>query len=295
MVRSIQYGFYKLLSAGVCLFPYSLLLAAGRQLGKLYYCIAAKQRKRALRQIQEHLNLSPEAAERIIRRVFIKLSQTFLEVLYMPRLNKQSVSEYITIENRSYLEEALAEGKGVILLAAHFGNWEWLGAGLALFGFPLTSFAKRQPNEVYMRILAEHRSQAGIEIFYSKSLDLISAAKALKQGKTLGFISDQDAGPKGIFVDFLGQQASTPAGAAVFAKKIHSPVVPTFIVRRKTGGHQILLGEPFYFESDDTIQSFTQKLSTITENMIREYPDEWLWFQKRWNTKVPVARKEGDA
>lgn len=295
MLSSAQYYLYKLISAFVCLFPYSVVLFVGKQLGKLYYHGAGRQRERALRQIQERLGLSPAAAEQIIRRFFMKLGQTFIEVLYLPKLTTSNISHYVTIENRHYLEQAQTGGTGVIVLAAHLGNWEWLGAGLALHGFPVASIVKSQPNEIHTRLLNEFRRQAGIALFTRGTTQLIGAAKALKRGKILGFFADQDGGSEGIFIDFLGIKSSTYAGAAVFAQKFHLPVVPAFIVRCDNGGHKILLSEPFYFEPSHTIASFTQQLALIIEQKIREYPDEWLWFQKRWNTKYPSDHKEGDA
>jgi KDO2-lipid IV(A) lauroyltransferase len=294
MLSSAKYHFYKLISAVVCLLPYSLVLFIGKQLGKLYYHGAGRQRERALRQIQERLGLSPAAAEQIVRRFFMKLGQTLLEVLYLPKLTTSNISHYVTIENRHYLEQAQAGGTGVIVLAAHLGNWEWLGAGLALYGFPVASIVKSQPNEIYTRLINEFRRQAGIELFTRGTTQLIGAAKALKRGKILAFFADQDGGSEGIFIDFLGIKSSTHAGAAVFAQKFQLPVVPAFIVRSDQGGHKILLGEPFYFEPSQTIASFTQQLALVIEQKIREYPDEWLWFQKRWNTEYSGDHKEGD-
>lgn len=295
MPSSVQYYIYRLISAFVCRFSYHLLLFVGKQLGKLYYFVAVRQRERALRQIQERLELSPEAAEAMIRRFFIKLGQTFLEVLYLPNLNNENIGHYVSIENRHYLEQARAGGSGVIVLAAHLGNWEWLGAGLALHGFPIASIVKSQPNEIHTRLINEYRRNAGIDLFTRGTSELISAAKALKRGKVLGFFSDQDGGPDGAFVNFLGVKSSTPVGAAVFAQKFQLPVVPAFIVRCEAGGHKILLGKPFYFEASHTIVSFTQELSSLIEQKIYEYPDEWLWFQKRWNTRYLSEDKEGDA
>ncbi|MBP2638358.1 MAG: Phosphatidylinositol mannoside acyltransferase [Firmicutes bacterium] len=137
MSNEWQYYSWKLASRLVCLLPYSAILAMGKLLGRVYYQIAAKQRERALRQIRERLGLSAEAAEATIRNSFVKLAQTFLEVLYMPALTKEKLEEYVTIENRHYLTDALAQKKGVVFLTGHLGNWEWFGAALAL-----TSIAK---------------------------------------------------------------------------------------------------------------------------------------------------------
>ncbi len=295
MPNLVQYYFYRLVSAFVCLFPYSLLLFAGKILGRLFYRVATKQRQLALKQVQTSLELSPQAAEQIVRRSFIHLGQTFLEVLYSSRLNKDNVARYITIDNRQYLDMALKEGTGVVVITAHIGNWEWLGAGMALYGFSVASIVKAQPNAVYTRLMNECRQRAGVEVFTRGTTELIGAAKALKKGKMLGFFSDQDGGPQGLFIDFMGLKAATHAGAALFARKFKVPVIPAFIVHTATGRHQIQLGEPFYFEPSDTLQSFTQKNASLIEQKIREYPDEWLWFQKRWDTPCPGDTKEGDA
>lgn len=289
MTNSWQYHLLKLVSRLVCLLPYSLLLALGGLLGRLYYYIAGRQRDRAIAQIKESLNISSAEAEQIIRRLFTKLGQTFLEVMYLPALNPAKMAQHVEMEGRQYLEDALLKGKGVAVLAAHVGNWEWLGAALAMFGFPVASIVKRQPNDQHTKILNEYRQHAGIEIFTRGTTELVAAAKALKQGKVLGFFSDQDAGPGGVFINFLGKMASTPRGLAVFVRRLGVPVVPIFMIRQPRGGHRIIVSPPLEFVStgDEAadIYRFTSQATQVIEDIIRRYPDEWLWFQKRWNTK----------
>jgi len=289
VTNSWQYYMIKLASRLVCVLPYPLLLWLGKLLGCLYYYLAPRQRDRALAQIQESLGSSPREAEEIVRELFLNLGQTFLEVMYMPTLSSARMQQYVTIENRHYLDEALAAGKGVAVLAAHVGNWEWLGAALALFGFPVASIVKRQPNDQHTQILNEYRQMVGIEVFTRGTTELVAAAKALKQGRVLGFFCDQDAGPGGIFINFLGKMASTPVGLAVFARKFDIPVIPIFMVRRPQGGHRIIVNRPLTFiktdDSDADIYRFTAQATQVIEGVIRQYPQEWLWFQKRWNTK----------
>lgn len=288
-----QYYVLKGFSFLICLLPYNGVLWLGKILGKLYYRIAARQRRRALQQIQESLGISSETAEKHIDSLFIKLGQTFLEMLYMPALTLDKLHQYITIENRHFLAEAVAQGRGVVLLTAHVGNWEWLGASLAMDGFPLAAVIKRQPNDQHTRILNEYRQMAGIEIFARGTTELVSAARALKQGKILGFLADQDAGPNGLFIEFLGKMSSTPTGPTIFAKKFKAPVVPVFMVRKPEGGHRIIIHEPFYYEDTgnevEDQYKMTAKMTNIIDETIRQYPDEWLWFQKRWNTAYSEA------
>ena len=294
MSNAWQYHALRSMSFIVCLLPYSWVLFLGNNIGKLYYHIAARQRQRAISQMQECLGIPPEAAQPIIHSLFRKLGQTFFEVLYSPALTKANIQEYVTIEDRHYLESAVGEGHGVVLLTAHFGNWEWLGATLALEGFPIASVGKRQPNDQHTRILNEYRQMAGIEMFTSGTSEMINAARAIKQGRILGLVADQDAGPAGIFVDFFGKMASTPLGPAFFAKKFKAPVVPVFLVRKPAGGHRMICFEPFYYENtgspDEDIYRLTLQMTNVIEGIIRQYPDEWIWFQKRWNTSKPEKK-----
>ena len=129
----------------------------------------------------------------------------------------------------------------------------------------------------------------GMEIFARGTTELVAAAKAMKKGKALGFLADQDAGRSGIFVEFFGKTASTPPGPAVFAKRFKAPVVPCFAVRKKEGGHRLLIYEPMYYQDTgneaEDIKNFTIRMTNMLEDVIRTYPDEWLWFQKRWTTQ----------
>lgn len=289
MSNAWQYYTLKIASRLICLLPYPWLLALGRQLGRLYYAVAARQRERALAQIMAGMDLTRPDAETIIRSLFVKLGQTFLEVMYLPALEQAKAREYIAIENRHYLDEALALGRGVAVLSAHLGNWEWLGAGLSMHGFPVASIVKNQPNDQHTRIINEFRQHVGIEIFTRGTTELVAAAKALKNGRVMGFFSDQDAGRNGVFVNFFGKMASTPVGLAVFARRLAVPVVPAFIVRRAGGGHRIIVCPPLSpaASGDEAADdyNFTVQATRVIEDTIRRYPDEWLWFQKRWNTK----------
>ena len=278
-----------LLSRIVCLLPHSFLLTLGKGMGILYYRLIKKQRERAVRQMMDGLGISEAEARETVRRSFINLGRNILEILYMPNLNRDNIHQYISFENREYIESAVAEGKGVVIFTAHIGTWEWLSAAFLLTGIPATAIAKKQPNEQYTRVIDDLRATIGMEVFSRGTSELFAAARALKAGKLLGFLADQDAGPGGAFIDFLGKTASTPLGPAVFAKKFGSPVVPAFILRRSDGRHKVWLGKPMHFDkssgdTDQELYDMTVEMTRILERVIRENPTQWLWFQHRWNT-----------
>ncbi|MBP2649948.1 MAG: lpxL 2 [Firmicutes bacterium] len=289
MFHNLQYYFLKAISKTICLLPYFVVVHIGRGLGYLYYLAAKRQRERGIDQAMRGLEASPAEAEKVVRGLFYNLGQTLLEVMYMPALNSKKMKKLISIEGLDNLDKAMKLGKGVVFLTAHIGNWEWLAAALSSTGFPITTIVKAQPNDQYNRFLNEYREMMGVEVFSRGTSEMLGAARALKKGKVLGFLADQDGGEKGVFVDFLGKKASTPAGPAVFAEKFESAIVPGFIFHRPNGGHHIVIGSPFIYEADSdselALEKNTVRMTKIIEEAIKQHPKDWLWFQKRWNTQ----------
>lgn len=284
-----------LLSRIVRCMPYDLLLFLGRILGNLYYLLIKKERERAVSQMMPALQISEEEARNLVRESFVNLARNVLDILYMPNLNEGNLHEYIEIDHLERMQEAIAEGHGVVVLTGHVGTWEWLSAAFTLNGLPVTAIAKPQPNQQYTDLLNDLRATIHVEIFSRGTSELLAAGRALKKGKILGFLADQDAGPGGAFIEFLGKTASTPMGPAVFSNKFHSPVLPAFILRRPDGRHRVVIGEVLRYEdtgdTDRDLYEFTRKMTQILEQVIRENPTQWIWFQKRWNTAPDQQKK----
>lgn len=287
---------FKFISWVLCRLPHSVVLWLGSHLGKLYYRVVAKQRCRAIKQMQQSLQITEAEARKLVKESFVNIGKNFLEIMYMPCLHKGNFKEYMEIDHIERMHEALAEGHGVVILTAHVGNWEWLSAALTFSGLPVTAIIKPQPNAQHTRILNEYREMVGVEIFSRGTSELIGATRALKKGKCLGFLVDQDGGPGGLFIDFLGRVASTPMGAAVFSKKFLAPVVPAFILRQPDGKHRVVIGEILHFEdhgdTDKDLADFTTKMTRIVEKIIQDNPTQWIWFQKRWNTPPEEQKKK---
>ena len=214
------------MSRAACHTPRPILLALGWVLGNLYYLIIAKMRRRAVAHMMPALGIDEAAAKKLVRASFINMARNFLDILAMPMLNERNFRDYIEIDHLERMQEALAEGHGVVVLTGHIGCWEWLSAAFTLNGMPVSAIAKPQPNIQYTRVLDDLRATIHVEIFSRGTSELIAAARALKRGKLLGFLADQDGGPGGAFIEFLGRTASTPLGPAVFSRKFRSPVVP---------------------------------------------------------------------
>ena len=271
-----QYHLVKGISWLVCRLPYKLILLIGASLGPVYGFIAKKQKLRGIKNIKIGMNMNDQDAEQLIDKLFKNLGRSAMEVLYMPNLTKSFIDKHIEMRGVEYLEEAIAEDKGVIVLTAH--------------GYPSTTIVKKQPNAQFTRLMNEYREMVGLDVFASGGNEIVSAAKALKKKKLLGFLADQDGYINGLPVPFLGQDSSAVIGPATFAKKFGSPVVPIFASRKPEGGHIVnILPALHYIETGDEdadMYRLTEECVRVTEDFIRQHPDEWLWFQHRWMTKM---------
>ena len=269
--------------------PYKLVVKIGLGLGRLYYIIAKKQRIRAEETIKERLGYSDEQAKATIRSLFIKLGATFMEIMYMPALNKNNIRGLVTFDRPDVLWEALGEGKGVVMLACHMDNWEWLGAALALSGFPLSAVEKPQPNHIYSDFMNELRKGVGQEIFSRGTSEILGCARAMKKNACWVLLPTRTAATTVFLFRSSAKWLQRRPGLLIFSRKFNAPIVPIFIVRKEGNyGHLAIVKAPIYYEdtgdrkADD--YNVTLKMTQIVEEVIKEYPDNWLWFQHRWNT-----------
>lgn len=288
MAGEWQYKALKGLSALVCKLSYPTILKIGASLGPVYSLFAKKQRIRGIGNIKIGMNMNDQEATELMDKLLKNISRSVMEILYMPNLTEQFIKEHVEMRGMEYLDAALAEQKGVVILTAHVGNWEWMGAALAANGYPSTTIVKKQPNAQFTRLMNEYREMVGLEVFARGGSEMVRAVKAMKQKKLLGFLADQDGGFQGLPVEFLGQESSSVLGPATFAQKFKAPVVPVF-ASRKENGHIVHILPPLYFEDtgneDEDLFRLTEATVRVTESFIKEHPDEWLWFQHRWNTK----------
>ena len=207
----------------------------------------------------------------------------------MPCLNTENIGQYVEITGREHLEAALQLGRGAVLATAHTGNWELLGAALAMHGFPLVAVVQRQTNPAMDGFINEYRTKAGMHVTYKQGVR--EMVKLLGAGKIIGLLMDQDNHKDGVFVEFFSRPASTPQGAAALGRLNNAPIVPAFITANPDGNHRAII-HPYLAvqktaDREEDIRSTTQQLTRIIENHVRQYPQEWFWLHNRWKTQPP--------
>jgi KDO2-lipid IV(A) lauroyltransferase len=191
----------------------------------------------------------------------------------------------INVKNREILNDALKLKKGVIFVSGHFGAWEILSAWLSSKGYPITAVASKQKNRGSNQFFIEHRGQFGMKHVYRRS-SLDNMYQILDRGEILALISDQDARKRGVFVNFFNKRSSTPKGAAQFHLNCDSPIIFTVCYLDELNQNTIEF-IPIEINKGETIEMITQKYTSVLENFVRKYPEQYFWFHRRWKTQPP--------
>jgi KDO2-lipid IV(A) lauroyltransferase len=183
----------------------------------------------------------------------------------------------------------MAKGKGVIIVTGHFGNWEIMPITLKIKGYPGAVVGRRIYFEKYDRYLNSLRAYHGVNIIYRDESPR-KILKIIRSGGIVGIVADQDVDSvEGVFVDFLGREAYTPAGPAALAKVTGAALIPAFMIRQGSK-HRLIFDRPIELvdtgDKDKDLITNTQAWSDVVASYIRKYPDQWVWMHRRWKTKA---------
>ncbi len=212
-----------------------------------------------------------------------------------PELLRRKVS----FVHKERLDKALGQGKGVILVSAHFGNFPLLLGRLSLEGYRTGGIMRPMRDARAEKIFLHKRDRYGIKTIYSQPRKecVEEVVRSLRNNEIVFIPLDQNFGTGGIFVDFFGSKAATATGPAILAQRTQAALLPCFIVRQPDDTHQIIFEEPLRISGDgargpDQVAEVIQSLTRIIESYIRQYPAEWGWIHRRWKSKPSVKGGE---
>ena len=235
---------------------------------------------------------------RILRASMLNLGRMVAELAHLPRLSDAALREMVRFEDETWWQEAIGWERptGVLILSGHFGNWELLVYAHGRRGHPVTMVHRPIRNPLIDRWLNRLRARAGTRLV-RKHHAAAEVLRALREKQLLVLPFDQNSTRGlGVFVDFFGELASTNAGIARIGLRADSPVVPGFIVRQGRAARHLVYVLPIMeLESTgdpraDVVRN-TARLSAVFEDMVRRFPEQWLWVHKRWKTRPPGAPK----
>jgi KDO2-lipid IV(A) lauroyltransferase len=240
---------------------------------------------------------SKEEIEHICRACFREVGMSFCEMVSaMVSLFRNSsplndLKEKFFLEGEENLKRALSEGKGVIGLCAHFGNFTLMGAGLTSRGYPYALVVRPTDESRVETYFQKWRDKMGYDSIPAlpRSQAVRQSLLALRQNKILALFADQNKAKGGVFVDFFGRPAGTVVGPAVMALRTGAPIVPIFNVRQGANKHKVIIGPPVQLEisgnQEKDILVGTARITKVIEEFVRKYPTHWWWFHNRWKAK----------
>jgi KDO2-lipid IV(A) lauroyltransferase len=287
-----QYVGLRVVSMLLHSFPVNANLRTAKLLGDFMWVIDRKHRDRAMGNLRRSFPDMPlEQRERLARRSMQQLFMLFIEVLFTTRLvHIDTWADYCELENfREVLQLLLKRDQGLIMLTGHFGNWEILGYVLATLGFNTTSIARPLDNPYVNDWLLGVREKMGQKIIAKKGATE-EVTEVLGRGGAVGFIADQNAGSKGIFVDFFGRKASTYKSIGLLAMEYEVPIVIGYARRVDdqfkfvVGAEDIIFPEEWK-DQDDPLRYITQRYTKGIEDFVRHDPGQYLWIHRRWKTR----------
>jgi KDO2-lipid IV(A) lauroyltransferase len=267
-------------------------VALGRIIGRLAYFIDVPHR----RIVRTNLRLAfPDWSQDKIRRtskgIFQNLGTAFVEICQLASYSKSDVIARLRVVGAERWQRALDENKGLIIVSAHLGNWEFGMQYAACFiEKPVLGVAKKIRFKPLNSWLHNLRTRFGTNIIYKKGA-LPDMRQALRRDEVVGLLVDQSKRKEGVDVNFFGHRVPATPAAAFLGIRCKSLILPIFCIRESSGQLTIHVDQPLSLKfSGDLradVQANTQLITNAVERMIRRYPEQWFWVHKRWKKYHP--------
>lgn len=276
---------------GIGLLPLPIIALLGYTLGLLFFILFIPRRRIAMLNISRCFpRLSGWKVCLICLQNFAYTGQTLLCAVQNLTMSEKRLRRMVTVTNRESYDQALAEGRNVILLAPHFLGLDMGGYVLSVER-PMITMYQYSKNQCIDGMVKKGRERFdGIAV--ERKEPLRNLIKLIRQGKPFYYLPDQDAGRKGVFVPFFGIKASTFPMLGKFTQMTNAVVVPCRVSVKPWGlGYELSLGEAIdNFATGDDIKD-TIRMNQIIEQMIEQQPEQYFWVHKRFKTRPDKESK----
>lgn len=293
----LEYAALRTVVFTIGLLPLRLALLEGAAAGYAAWFLGIRRRVAMTNLELAFPSLAKRERARIGARSYANFGRFTVEFARQQRFGPGYLDRYMRVENPGYMERLAREGG--IGLTFHFGNWEILGCLQSRAGGRVHLLVGRQHNPLVDGFINRLRSVNGVGLI-ARDGAMRSIFRIIREGGTVCWLSDQDAGRNGILVDFFGKPASTPRGAASFALRLGCPVYPIFMVREHGPYQTAVYTEPIMPRTDIPAEQAEIELTQIytrrLEEIVRRRPDLYWWPHRRWKTTglyAPKGRKSG--
>lgn len=286
MLDSVLYVLFRSWVGVMRFLPLEAWLATARFAADIYRILDGRRRRRAAVHIKMAFpHKTPLERKRILVAMYRNFAQSIVETLYLPYMDASFVGRHVEISGWDIFQKAEAKGKGVVFLGCHAGSWELSNIACAFLigGGRYAMLARPQGKtrkiDAFLNSLRTSKGCGVIRVNELKKM-----VEHLSQNKVLGSVADH-GGREGVLVPFFGKTAKTPTGTVKLAKKFGSPIILAFMHRKHGANHQMFL-EAFRSSGDGSDEKSLAidltAINAVFEKWIRLYPEEYLWFFKRW-------------
>lgn len=229
-------------------------------------------------------HLTANERRRLINGTFQSVGRILLALARSPRITPANVNQLISYEGLEHYQAAKQFGKGVLVATAHLGNWELSAYTHALMTEPMHVMVRPLDNPLIDALVERRRAHSGNHLIYKRDAAR-NVLKALRSNSAVGILMDQNAAAsEGVFVDFFGKKASAHSAFVKFAHHSGAKVIPGFAFWIEEKQRYLLRFYPEIPMTGDVTED-TQRIHTFLEQIIRQYPDQWMWIHRRWKTR----------
>lgn len=237
------------------------------------------------------------AIDQLVRRCYQHFLMLIVEIALLPRkLHVWNWRDYGSLVRGDLIVTGLLNERPLLIVTAHFGNWELAGFALGVLGFRTHAIARVLDNPHLERFLKQFRQATGQTIIAKKD-DFDRLSEVMKSGGKVATLADQDAGPRGVFVEFFGRPASAHKAVALMALEFDAPMAVIGVPRVSSRplDYHIICEEVIeprdYADRPDAVKAITQRYHAALERLIRQHPEQYFWLHRRWKTQ-PGAKKK---
>ena len=291
MRQRIEFALVWLLLKLLGLLPRRAARTVGAAIGWLAFAATPWLRRVGLKNLALAFPERPSKEREIILRAMYKqLGWQLAEFCHLPHTTLKRANKFIRYEGLEHYLAAQRHGRGVLVLTGHLGAWELSSFYHSLAGHPMSMVIRRLDNPWIDRLVNGIRTQHGNRVLHKGDFARGLLA-AMHGGVTVGVLMDTNmTPPQGVYVDFFGHSACTASGVARVALRTGAAVLPGFLIWEPGEEQYVLhfLPELQLVETGDTehdAAANTQMFTTALENVIRRYPEQWLWVHRRWKTR----------
>ena len=288
---TLEYCMARTVVASLAITPLPVANWLARRYANLLDLALPRLRRVALGNLAMALpELSLPAHQRIADGVFLSISRLLVAFARFPRLHPGNIGDWIRCEGFEHFAQARARGRGVLFATAHLGNWELSAFAHALMAAPMNVVIRPLDNPKIDAFVERLRALSGNRLIGKKEYAR-GILKALRDNEAVGILVDQNASlEEGVFVDFFGIPACAGTGFAKLAAHSGAAVIPGFALWIESERKYVLRFYPPIEISGDP-ESDTRALHRQLEEVVRQYPDQWLWIHRRWKTRPPAAHQ----